>query len=95
MNLCVLCTCQSESYILQAIQMALQPANVYHKMKSVFEKMEEGKLKGQAERALTLSNATKALCGQFSARLSHFKPFQGLKVCIELFTSTYVCIQLD
>ena len=82
MNLCVSCVHQSESYVLQAIQMALQPANIYHKMKSVFEKMEEGKLKGQTERTLTLSNATRALSGQFSAKLSHFKPFQGLKVCM-------------
>ena len=51
-------------------------------MKLVFERMEEGKLKGQCKCVLTLSNASKALSGQFSAKLSHFKPFQGLKVCL-------------
>lgn len=77
-----MCHVQSESYILQAIQMALQPADVYHKMKMVFEAMEVGKLKGQTERVLSLTNASKALSGKFSAKISHFKPFQGLKVCI-------------
>ena len=60
--------------------MALQRADVYHKMKFVFEQMEEGKLKGQSKHALTLANASRLLSGQCSAKLSHFKPFQGLKV---------------
>lgn len=76
---------QSESCILQAVQMVLQPADVYHKMQSVFEQMEQGKLKGQSERVLTLSNTSKALSSHFSAKLYHFKPFQGLKVCMHLY----------
>ena len=60
--------------------MALQPAEIYHKMKRVFEEMERGKLKGQTEHILTITNASKALSGQYSAKLNHFKPFQGLKV---------------
>ena len=60
--------------------MALQPTEVYHKMKMVFKKMERGRLKGQSEHVLTISNASKALSSQYSAKLSHFKPFQGLKV---------------
>ena len=36
--------------IEQAIQMALQPATIYHKMQEVFAKYEDGKLKGQKER---------------------------------------------
>ena len=60
--------------------MALQPAEIYHKTRRVFEEMERGKLKGQTERILTMANASKALSGQYIAKLSHFKPFQGLKV---------------
>ena len=60
--------------------MALQPTQVYHKMKMVFEEMERGRLKGQSEHVLTISNASKALSGQYSAKLNHFKPFQGIKV---------------
>ena len=83
LNICIyLCfpVLQSESYVNQAIQMALQPATVYHRMEEAFQMMEKGQLKGQQGRDITLSNTSKALSGQFSAKLSHLKPFQGLKV---------------
>ena len=73
---------QSESYILQAIQMALLPTIIYHKMQQVFSLFEEGKLKGQKERKNTHANRKRALEGQYSAKLFHFKPFQGLNVSI-------------
>ncbi len=71
---------QSESYILQAIQMALLPSSIYHKMQEVFTQYEEGKLKGQKQRKMTNANMKKALDGHFSPKLYHFKPFQGLQV---------------
>lgn len=60
--------------------MALLPSNIYHKMQAVFAKYEEGKLKGQKERKMTQANIKKALDGQYSCKLYHFKPFQGLQV---------------
>ena len=36
-----------------AIQMALQPSAVYHKMQSVFQCYESGILKGQKKRQMT------------------------------------------
>ena len=73
---------QSESYVLQAIQMALLPAHTYHKMQRVFSMYEEGKLKGQKRRKMSQANVRKALDGQFSPKLYHFKPFQGLQVSL-------------
>ena len=73
-NLVAITFClQSESYVNQAIQMALQPANIYHSMVTVFLMMEKGQLKDQQEREIKLANAAKALSGHFSAKLSHFK----------------------
>ncbi len=43
---------------------------------------EEGKLKGQKQRKMTQANMKKASDGQFSAKLFHFKPFQGLEVSV-------------
>ena len=76
----ILSSLQSESYVLQAIQMALLPAQTYHKMQQVFGMYEEGKLKGQKQRKMSQTNIRKALDGQFSPKLYHFKPFQGLQV---------------
>ena len=73
---------QSESYVLQAIQMALLPAQTYLKMQRVFSMYEEGKLKGQKQRKMSQANIRKALDGQFSPKLYHFKPFQGLQVSL-------------
>ena len=71
---------QSEAYVLQAIQMALLPSMIYHKMQDVFGKYEEGKLKGQKEWKMTKGKMKKALDGEYSGKLFHFKPFQGLQV---------------
>ena len=68
----------------KAIQMAIQPPHIYHKMQGVFTDYEDGKLKGQKPRPMTQTNIQKALEGRFSANLQHFQPFQGLKVSAEL-----------
>jgi len=62
--------------------MALQPSAVYHKMKHLFEIFEMGKLGGQSELSIIFANAPKALNGDFRAKITHFKAFQGLKVLI-------------
>ena len=64
----------------QAIQMALLPAGIYHKMQSVFSRFEEGKLKGQKPRQMTGITLQKALEGKLAPKLSQFKVFQGLQV---------------
>lgn len=64
----------------QAIQMALQPPHVYHKMQAVFSKYEEGTLKGQRPRELKGLSLQKALEGRYAPKLTQFKVFQGLKV---------------
>ena len=66
--------------IEQAIQMALLPARIYHKMQRVFNLYEEGKLKGQKKRHMTGLTLRKALEGQLAPKLSQFKMFQGLQV---------------
>jgi len=68
--------------IEQAIQMALQPAIIYHKMKDVFQKYEEGRLKGQKEHSLKGASLQKALEGKLAAKLPQFKIFQGLNVSV-------------
>jgi len=55
---------ESESYILQGIQITLLPANIYHK---IFEDRGK-KLKGHRKQILTLANVGKALSGQFSTK---------------------------
>ncbi len=83
-NPILLCQCdlfqQSESYVLKAIQMGLQPADIYAKMQQAFDQYEDGKIKGQKPRKMTESNIQKALSGQFSPKIQHFKMFQGLQV---------------
>ena len=71
---------QSEVNVLQAIQMALLPSNVYHKLQDVFAKYEEGKLKGQKEWKMTKGKIKKPLDGEYSGKPFHFKPYQGLQV---------------
>jgi hypothetical protein len=66
----------------QAIQMAVQPAAIYHKMQKVFTHYEEGKIKGQKPRQMIGVTLQKALEGKLAPKLSHFKVFQGLKVSI-------------
>ena len=68
----------------QAIQMALQPSPIYHKMQSVFRRYEEGQLKGQKPREIKGLNLQKALEGRFAPKLPQFKLFQGLQVCFFL-----------
>lgn len=61
--------------------MAAQPSEVYHSMQNVFDMYEKGELKGQkAHSRLTEVGKKKALQGQLSPKLHHFKVFQGLKV---------------
>lgn len=68
--------------IEQAIQMALQPSFIYHKMQDVFTKYEEGKLKGQKERFMKGVMLQKAIEGKLTAKLPQFKIFQGLSVSV-------------
>jgi len=60
--------------------MALQSSEVYHLLQKVFSKFEQGHLKGQQEHKLKATGLQKALQGKYSAKLQHFKMFQGLKV---------------
>ena len=64
----------------QAIQMALQPSHIYHKMQEIFCMYEEGTLKGQKHRELKGLSLQKALEGRYAAKLTQFKVFQSLKV---------------
>ena len=64
----------------QAVQMAVMPSASYHKLQSVFDMFEEGKLKGQKEKVMTGITLQKALEGKFAPKLYHFKVFQGLQV---------------
>ena len=73
----------------QAIQMALQPCSIYHKMQQVFLQYEEGTLKGQKSRELKGLTLQKALEGRFAAKLTQFKVFQGLKVWF------YLCLDAN
>jgi hypothetical protein len=68
--------------IEQAIQMALLPASIYHKMQAVFERYEGGKLKGQRERVMKGATLQKALEGKLAPKLPQFKIFQGLDVSV-------------
>ena len=66
----------------QAIQMALLPSAIYHKMQKAFLMFEDGTLKGQKARVMTGVTLQKALEGKLAPKLSQFKVFQGLKVII-------------
>ncbi len=72
--------------IEQAIQMALLPATVYHKMQSVFTMYEKGELKGQKSRRMEGVTLQKALEGKLAAKLPQFKIFQGLDVSLQCLT---------
>ena len=65
-----------------AIQMALQPTEVYDRMQNVFELFENHQLKGQRKPRRDDVTFQKMMEGQYSAKLYQFKPFQGLKVLI-------------
>ena len=78
--LCIDVMFQSQPMVEQAIQMALQPPAVYHKMQESFALFEEGKLKGQKVREMTGCTLMKAMEGKLAPKLFHFKIFQGLKV---------------
>ena len=72
---------QSKVYIETAIQMALQPPQVYHLMQKMFLMFEEGGLKGQKKTNFFSEICRKkALQGQYSPKAHHFKLFQGLQV---------------
>ena len=60
--------------------MALQSPKVYHLLQKMFTLYEEGKLKGQKVHMMKGDALHKAIQWKFSARLHHFKVFQGLKV---------------
>ena len=62
----------------QAIQMALQPSTVYHKIQESLLLFGEGKLKGQKVRDTTGATLIKAMAGKLAPKLS--KIFQGLQV---------------
>ena len=64
----------------QAIQMALLPPRIYHKMQAVFKRYEEGTLKGQKEHVMEGLTLQKALEGKLAPKLFQFKVFQGLSV---------------
>ena len=55
--------------------MATQPPSVCHTMQQAFAMFEAGELKEQ-----TATSRKKALQGHYSAKLQHFKVFQGLQV---------------
>lgn len=72
---------QSKAYVDTAMQMAVQCPSVYHKMQEFFEMYENGELLKQKKRSLlTEVGRKKAMQGQFSAKMQHFKMFQGLQV---------------
>lgn len=62
------------------MQMALLPSPTFHKMKSVFLKYEEGKLKNQKPPKVSKQSFQKLIEGKYAAKLTHFKIFQGLQV---------------
>ena len=63
--------------------MSLQPPSVYNLMQQVFTMYEEGTLKGKHIRDLENPDVLqKSLEGALSAKLTHFKIFQGLQVIV-------------
>ena len=70
---------QSTAFIETALQMALQSPKVYHLLQNVFAHIENGELKGQQPHKFKGAGLQKALQGKYSAKLLHFKMFQGLK----------------
>jgi predicted XRE-type DNA-binding protein len=86
----VIISMQSKVYVETAIQMAIQQSKVYHLMQQAFKMFEEGELKSQKNRAAhkTEVSKKKAMQGHFSAKIHHFKVFQGLQVSIDKFRNT-------
>ena len=68
----------------QAIQVAIQPLLLYHKMQWVFLLHENGQLKGEKPRLMKGGATQKGMDRKFAAKLTHFKLFQGLQVCRKL-----------
>ena len=64
----------------QAIQMALQPSAIYHKMQRVFSMYENSTLKGQKVRVMSGITLQKAFEGKLAPKLPQFQVFQGLQV---------------
>ncbi len=72
---------QSKVYVETTIQMAIQPSSIYHKMQEVFDKYENGQLKKQKIHSRKSEiGKKKFMQGHYSAKVHHFKVFQGLKV---------------
>ena len=61
---------QSQLMVEQAIQMAIQPSPVYHKMQMAFSMYEDGQLKGQKSREMKGVAIQKGMEGKFSAKLT-------------------------
>ena len=79
----------------QAIQMALQPPAIYHKMQAVFAMYEEGTLKDQKKRVMSGSTLQMAIEGKLAPKLPQFKIFQGLKVISVKLASTSIIKHLQ
>ena len=62
--------------------MAWQPSPIFHKMKEVFTRFEDGKLKGQKPTKDSRQSLQKLMEGKYSAKLGHYKTFQGLPICL-------------
>ena len=69
----------------QAIQMALLPAAIYHKMQSVFSRFEEGKLKGQKLRQMTGITLQKALEGKLAPSCPSLKCFRASRYDLRIY----------
>ena len=72
------CLLQTPSIVDTAIQMAVQPSSIYHKVQGLFAMIEEGNIKKTRE--LKGRNLLRAIEGKLSANSGHFKMFQGLSV---------------
>lgn len=73
--------------------MAIQPPSIYYKMQEVFEKYENGELKKQKLRSRKSDiGKKKFMQGHYSAKVQHFKVFQGLKVRVALLVSFHPCL---
>ena len=80
--MCIIC-------VRETVHLLFAEPSIYRYSSKVFALYEEGKLKGQQQHKLKGGTLQKALQGKFSARLNHFKVFQGLKVSV-ISLRTYV-----
>ena len=58
----------------QAIQMALLPPVIYHKMQEAFKRYENGTLKGKKGRVMEGLTLQKAIEGKLAPKLHQFNP---------------------